>query len=111
MSNFLESNSLLPPFQFSYRRGLETCDALLTLSHRLQVALNRGIERRLVQLDFSAAFDKIGHCDSLYKLRSIGIGGQFLSIVSELLSARKQSVRLDCKVNASVDLVSRMAQG
>ena len=38
--NFLEGNSLLPPSQFSYCRGLRTCDALLTLSHQLQVALD-----------------------------------------------------------------------
>ena len=42
LSNFLESNSLLPP-HFSYRRNLETCDALLTLSHHLLVVLDRGV--------------------------------------------------------------------
>ena len=30
LSNFLESNSLLPFSQFSYRGDLETCDVLLT---------------------------------------------------------------------------------
>ena len=37
LSNFFKSNSIHPPSQFSYPRGLGTCDALLTLSHRLQV--------------------------------------------------------------------------
>ena len=32
LSHFLENNSLLPPSQFLYRRGLRTCNALLTLS-------------------------------------------------------------------------------
>ena len=32
-SHFLERNGMLPPSQFSYRRGLGTWDALLTLSH------------------------------------------------------------------------------
>ena len=41
LSNFLESNSLPPLSQFSYRRALGTCNALLTLSHPLQVALDR----------------------------------------------------------------------
>ena len=40
----------------------------------------------------------------MYKLKSIGVGGQFLSIVSEL-------VRLDSKVSASVDEVLGLAQG
>ena len=42
LSSFLEDNSLLPSSQFMYRRGLRTCDALLTLSHHLQVDLHGG---------------------------------------------------------------------
>ena len=41
----------------------------------------------------------------LYKLRGIGVGGQFLSIVSQFLSDRRQRVHLDGKVNVSVDVV------
>ena len=53
---------------------MDTCDALLTLSHHLQVALDKGMEERLVQLDFSAAFVSVSHCSLLYNLRSIGAG-------------------------------------
>ena len=49
VSYFLKSKSLLPPSQFSHRRGLGTCDALLTLPHHLQIALHRSMEGRLVQ--------------------------------------------------------------
>ena len=61
LSHFLERNSMLLLSQFSYRRGLGTCDALLTLSHTLQVALDRGMEGNLVQLDFSDALDRVSH--------------------------------------------------
>ena len=44
LSNFLQRHGMLPPSKFSYRRGLGTCDDLLTLSHSLQVALDRGME-------------------------------------------------------------------
>ena len=57
-------------------------------------------------MNFSAAFDKASHCGLLYNLRSIGVGGQFLSIVAEFLSGRRQRVRLHGKANASVDVVS-----
>ena len=78
---------------------------MLTKSHRLQVALNKGMEGRLIQLDFSRAFNRVSRRSLLYKLRSIGVGRQFLSIVSDFISDRKQCVRLDGKVSASVDVV------
>ena len=53
--------SLLPTTQFAYRKGLGTCDALLCVSHTLQSALERGQEARIVQIDFSAAVDRVNH--------------------------------------------------
>ena len=63
------------------------------------------MEGRLVQLDLSAAFDRVNHRCLLHKLRSIGVGGQFLSIVLEFLIDRKQRMRLDGRVSESVDVV------
>ena len=102
---------LYASFSVSLRKSLEKCDALLTLSYSLQVALDRGMEGRLVRLNFSAAFDRISHCDLLYKLMWICFGGQFLSIVSGLIGPRKQCVRLAGKVSASVYVVSGVLQG
>ena len=50
---------MLPTTQFAYLKGLGTCDALLCLSHTLQSALESGQEARIVQIDFSAAFDRV----------------------------------------------------
>ena len=66
------------------------------------------MEERLHQLDFSAAFDRVSHCSLLYKLKSISVGKQFLSIVSEFLSDRRQRVSLNGNVSASVDGASRV---
>ena len=52
------------------------------------------MQRRLVQLDVSATFDRISHCGQLYKLKSGGVGGQFLSVVSEFLRDRRKRERL-----------------
>ena len=49
--------------------------------HHLQVVLDRVVEGSLIQLDFSAAFDKVSHGGLLHTLRFIGVGGQFLFIV------------------------------
>ena len=68
------------------------------------------MEKRLVQLYFSAAFDKISNCGLVYKLRFIGIEKQFLSTVSEFLSDRRLRVRLNVKVSASANAVSGVPQ-
>ena len=81
--------------QFAYRKGLGTCDALLCVSHTLQSALENGQEAWIVQIDFSAAFDRVNHLGFLYKLCSVGIGGSVLSILTEFLSNRSQQVMVD----------------
>ena len=50
---------MLPTTLFAYRKCLGTCDALLCVSHILQSALERGQKARIVQIDFSAAFDRV----------------------------------------------------
>ena len=54
-------------------------DALLTISH-LHKSLHAGMESYIVQLDFSAAVDRVSHRGLLFKLKSIGVGGSVLSI-------------------------------
>ena len=91
----MESSGVLPTTQFAYRKGLGTCDALLCVSHTLQSALESGQEARMVQIDFSAAFDRVNHQGILYKLCSVGIGGSVLSILTQFLSNRSQHVMVD----------------
>ena len=62
-------------------------------------------------MDFSAAVNRVSHSGLLYKVKSIGVGGQFLSIVSKFLSDRRQRERLVRMVSASVGMVSEVPQG
>ena len=86
LGQFMERSGVLPTTQFAYRKGLGTCDALLCVSHTLQSALENGQEARIVQIEFSAAFDRVNHLGILYKLCSVGIGGSVLSILTKFLS-------------------------
>ena len=74
------------PSQFAYRKGLDTCDALLCVAHSLQSALETWQEARIVQIDFSAAFDRVNHQGILFKLCSVGVGGSVLSVLTQFLS-------------------------
>ena len=76
----MERCGVLPAAHFAYRKGLGTCGAVLCLSHALQSALESGQKARILQIDFSAAFDRVNHLGITYKLFSVGIGGSLLSI-------------------------------
>ena len=105
---------MLPTTQFAYRKGLGTCDALLCVSHILQSALESGQEARIVQIDFSAAFESFNILGILYKLCSVGIGGSVLSILTQFLSNRSQHLMVDgCRsklVNVASGLRSAAGQ-
>ena len=108
LGRFMERSCVLPTTQVAYRKGLGTCDALLCLSHTLQSALESGQEARIVQIDFSAAFNHLG---ILYKLCSVGIGGSVLSILTQFLSNRSQQVIVDGCRSKLVNVVSGVPQG
>ena len=91
----MESSVVLPTTQFAYRKGLGTCDTLSFVSHTQQSAWKIVKEARIVQIDFSAAFDKVNHQGILYKLCAVGIVCFVLSILTQLLSNRSQHVMVD----------------
>ena len=82
LNHFAEKKNIFPRLQFGFRKGLGTCDALLTFTNFVQKALDFGSEVRMVGLDFSAAFDRVNHKALIFKLRQLGVGGPFLSILT-----------------------------
>ena len=111
LGRFMERSGVLPTTQFAYRRGLGTCDALLCVSHTLQNPLDSGQQARIMQIDFSAAFDRVNHRGILYKLCSVGIGGSVLSLLTQFLTNRSQHVLVDGCRSKLVDVVSGVPQG
>ena len=108
---FVEDNHLLPDGQFAYRKGLGSCDALLSMITVFQDCLDKDSECVAVSLDFSAAFDRVNHKALLYKLQLIGIGGPFLKIIENFVSSRVQCVKMDGLSGSFSDLVSGVPQG
>ena len=59
LGRFMKGRGVLPTTQFTYRKGLGTCDTLLCVAHILQNALEMGQEARIVHIDFSADFERV----------------------------------------------------
>ena len=70
-----------------------------------------GQEARIVQIVFSADFDRVNHHWILFKLCSVGVGGSVLSVLTQFLSNRSQYVVVDCCRSKLVNLVSGVPQG
>ena len=104
-------SGVLPTTEFAYRKGLGTCDALLCVSRTLQSALESGQEARIVQIDFSAAFDRVNHLGILYKLCSVGIEISVLSILTQFISNLSQLVMVDGCRSKLVNVVSGVPHG
>ena len=79
----LEKCGLFSDFQYGFRSSRSTADLLTVVSDRIARALNRSVATRVVALDISKAFDRVWRAGHLHKLKSYGISGQHLGIVTE----------------------------
>ena len=75
-----------------------------------QSALESGLEARIMQIDISAAFDRVNHLGLLYKLCYVGILGSVLSILTQFLSNQSQHVMVDGCLGKSVNVISGVLQ-
>ena len=107
----LESKGLLASRQYAYRKQLGTCDALLDLTCHMQDDLDKGYESRIVQIDFSSAFDLVNHKALVFKLQSLGVGGWVLGLLVDFLTGRKQRVVVDGVFSEARPILSGVPQG
>ena len=80
------------------------------MTHTLQSALEMK-EAKIVQIDISAAFDRVNHQGILCKPCYVGVGGSVLSVLTQFLSNRSQYVVVDGCRSKLVNVVSRVPQG
>ena len=91
----LEKYGIFPDFQYGFRSSQSTADLLTVVSDRIARAFNRSGTTRAVALDISKAFDRVWHVGLLHKLKSCGISGEIIGLVSSFLSNTLLRVVLD----------------
>ena len=75
------------------------------------VLVSWGGELALVQIDFSAAFDRVNHGGLVFKLGEAAVGGLILKVFQNFLSSRTQRVKVYGVFSSSIDVVSGVPQG
>ena len=92
---FLETNNLLSDHQYGFRKARSTGDLLAYAVHVWSSALESCGESRVISLDISKAFDRVGHKGLLAKLPMFGIHHTLINWIGSFLSDRSIAVRVD----------------
>ena len=94
LMHFLESNHILSPHQYGFRRGRETEQACCRLAESVVAALRRRHQTQAVMLDIQAAYDTVWQAGLLEKLRRKGIPGYIVSWAQGFLLGRRSLLGL-----------------
>lgn len=94
LTDFLETNEILPELQSGFRKGRSTATALLDVTDNILGAQDKGMVTLLVLLDFSRAFDSLNTALLLSKLSYYGFDVGAVKWFDSYLSGRRQHVKL-----------------
>ena len=94
IEEYFESNNLLGPFQFGFRKYKSSISELLTLFDSLLEGKENRQEIMVILYDLSAAFDTVSHEVLLEKLKVYGFDESSLKWMSSYLKDRTQYVQV-----------------
>ena len=97
--------------QHGFREGRSCETQLNELVHDLAKNMHDGLQNDVIVLDFSKAFDKVGHERLLKKLSWYGIRGETNEWIRSFLSDRTQAVVVDGHTSSSAPVLSGVPQG
>ena len=94
---YLDDNNLLSSNQSGFRPDDSCVYQLLLITHEIYKVsdANPSLDVRGDFLDLSKAFDRVWHDDLMYKLKSLGICGNYYGLLHSFLSDRYHRVVLN----------------
>ena len=106
-----EEHNILYGLQHGFRNGLSCETQLVEFIHDLAGNCHGGHQTDALVMDFSKAFDKVGHTRLTNKLQHYGITGRTLKWIHQFLTGRRQRVVLDGESSDQVPVTSGVPQG
>ena len=92
--NYIEKDDILFQFQFGFKKGHSTAQAVSEIADNLRDAIDNNLYTCGLFIDFSKAFDTVNHEILLKKLESYGIRGMPLKWFISYLNNKQQYVAI-----------------
>ena len=110
---YLDEHNLLNPNQSGFRPKDSCVYQLLEITHNIFFSFNCNptLETRAVFLDISKALDKVWQEGLVFKLKSVGISGNLLTLMESFLSERYQRVLLNGQSSERATINAGVPQG
>ena len=109
--SFATANNIFYALQHGFRSKRSCESQLLEFIQDVSTNMQNGLQTDVCVLDFSKAFDKIGHTRLIEKLKWYGITGSTNNWIKSFLSNRTQAVVLDGVSSSSIHVSSGVPQG
>ena len=104
-------HDILSDFQHGFRQKRSCETQLVQFVADAVNNLHAGVQTDVLVMDFSKAFDKVGHQRLIHKLDFYGIRGSTNQWIGSFLHDRKQTVVVDGESSSYVDVLSGVPQG
>ena len=108
---FLESNNLLSPFQYGFRKGRNTAQALLDLQNEINEAFLHKSSLYSIFFDLQEAFPRVWRQHIINKLQEFGLRGNLPRILQSFLIDRKLTVRVQNTLSPPANIQNGVPQG
>ena len=110
MPNYFQANNILSSYQYGFRQGKSTQQAIFDLTKYIYSNLNHKKIISTICLDVAKAFDCINHDLLLYKMSKIGFCINSLAWFKSYLT-RTQIVKFDNNVSTELHVQTGIGQG
>lgn len=103
--------SILNEFQFGFRRGRNTSQAIFNYLDNIYQNINNNIDTIAVYVDFRKAFDTVSHKVLLSKLNQFNLSQNAIQLLNNYLSDRTQQVFVNKLLSETMTVTTGVPQG
>lgn len=111
LTDFIESNNILPPQQFGFRKQHNTVQPLVRIRKTVKSNFQAGKSTGMVLLDIKAAFDSVWHAGLVHKMFKLNFPIGLIKIIQSFLSGRNFCVFLGSSCSRDYDIEAGCPQG